>query len=251
MFEILVLSVVQGISEFLPVSSSSHLIIFGHYLNFEFSNLILDISLHAGSFLAVVFYFRKELLNFVRNKKLFILICISSIPVMIFGFLLIKLGIADNLRGIEIIGWTTIIFGIILYLSDRTKQNIRKIKKLDLKSAIIIGLFHLLSVVPGVSRSGIAITGSRFLGFSRVDSAKISFLLSIPTLLAVSLFGFYNIYKLDNFEFSQLSIISITLSFIFSYLTIKYFLIFIKNFSLNFFVIYRLILGSVILFYVY
>jgi len=243
MIEILILSLVQGITEFLPISSSSHLIIISEYLDFENQKLQIDVGLHIGSFFAVVIYFKKDISNFIKNKDLFFKILISSLPVMFVGYLLIKLNLIDQIRNIKVIGWATFVFGILLYISD--KFNIQKEirKNFSLKAAIIIGFFQILSLIPGVSRSGITITGARLLEFKRYDSAKISFLLSIPTLGAVSFFGLNNLFKSENLDFSLLMVSSILFSFIFSFITIKYFLEYIKKFSLNIFVIYRVILG--------
>ena len=247
MIEIFVLSLVQGVTEFLPVSSSSHLIIISEYLEFNNNNLQIDVSLHIGSFLAVVVFFRKDIVNFIQNKGLFLKILVASLPVMIVGYVLVKLNFINEIRNIKVIGWTTLIFGILLYLSDRSSVKKKIISNFTLKSAVIIGFLQILSLVPGVSRSGIAITGARALNFSRYDSAKISFLLSIPTLAAVSIFGLNNLLKSDSFNFSFLILISIIFSFAFSFITIKYFLKYIKTFSLNVFVIYRIFLGICIL----
>ena len=166
---------------------------------------------------------------------------------MIAGFLLVKFDIVNQLRNLKVIGWTTLFFGIILYFSDRfeTSKNLRK--DLSYKSAMIIGFFQVLSLIPGVSRSGITISSARLLKFNRVDSAKISFLLSIPTLAIVSIYGLREIFLSENPEFSFTNFIAIIFSFIFSYLTIKYLLLFLKKFSLNIFVVYRIILGLIIL----
>tara|TARA_B100001059_G_C17824293_1_gene580356 strand:- start:1451 stop:2212 length:762 start_codon:yes stop_codon:yes gene_type:complete len=251
MLEIFILSIIQGITEFLPISSSSHLILISKYLDFTNSNLTIDISLHIGSFFAVVFYFRKDLSNLYQNKDLFFKIFLSSIPIMLVGFVLVKYGLATYFRSVEIIGWTTFVFGILLFISDRFK-NKKDIKNdFNLKSALIIGLLQILSLIPGVSRSGIAITASRFLKFKRTESAKISFLLSIPILAAVSCYGLFEIFYSNQIFFSILNILAIVLSFIFSYLTIKYFLVFLRKFSLTTFVYYRLILGLVIIIYAY
>ena len=243
MVEIIALSLIQGITEFLPVSSSSHLIIFSNYLEFNNKNLEIDVSLHIGSFLAVLIFFRKDIFNFVQNKDLFIKILIGSLPVMIVGYLMVKFGLIEQFRNIKVIGWMTLIFGIFLYLSDKSifKNNIKS--NFTFKSAILIGFLQILSLIPGVSRSGIVISGARMLKFNRYESAKISFLLSIPTLAAVSLFGINSLIKSESLNISFLMIISVIFSFIFSYLTIKYFLRYIKNFSLNVFVLYRLLLG--------
>ena len=251
MFEIFILSLIQGITEFIPVSSSSHLILFSDYINFENKSLSIDVSLHIGSFLAVTTYFYKEILNFFKNKELFFKIILSSTPVIFSGFILVKTNLIDNLRIIEIIGWTTLLFGILLFISD--KFNLEKNLKKDFsyKYAFIVGIFQVLSLMPGVSRSGIVITAARFLNFNRVDSAKLSFLLSIPTLAAVLIFSLSKQLESQDLNFSLLNLFSIIFSFIISFLTIKLFLKYIKNFSLKIFVIYRVLLGTIILFFIY
>ena len=249
--EILILATIQGISEFLPVSSSAHLILFSQYYEFNNQNLLIDISLHLGSLIAIIFYFRKDLFNFVQNKSFLIKILLGTIPIIPVGYILYQTGLINHLRSLEVIGWMSLIFAILLYISDKFKIT----KKIDIeftnRSAIIIGLFQILALIPGVSRSGITITSGRLLGFSRFDSAKISFFLSIPTLGAASLLGIYSIYKEGSAELNFLAIIAGIFSFIFSYFTIALFLNFIKKFSLNVFVIYRIILSLFILAVVY
>ena len=251
MIEIIVLSLIQGITEFLPISSSSHLIIASEYLEFNNKNLEIDVSLHIGSFLAVIVFFRKDIFNFVQNRDLFLKILIASLPVMIAGYLLIRFNFIDQIRNIKVIGWTTLIFGILLYLSDRSDITNKINSNFTLKSAVLIGFLQILSLMPGVSRAGISITGARVLKFNRYDSAKISFLLSIPTLAAVSIFGLNNLVKSESFNFSFLIMISIIFSFLFSFITIKYFLRYIKKSSLNIFVIYRIVLGLILLILAY
>ena len=249
--EILILGLIQGISEFLPISSAAHLVLFSKYYEFSSQNLLIDISLHLGSLIAITFYFRKDLFNFVQNKSFLIKILLGTIPIIPVGYILYQTGLINNLRSLEVIGWMSLIFGILLYIADKFKIT----KKIDTEftnsSAIIIGLFQVLALIPGVSRSGITITSGRLLGFNRLDSAKISFFLSIPTLGAASLLGIYNIYKEGNAELNFLAIIAVIFSFIFSYFTIVLFLNFIKKFSLNIFIIYRIILSLFILTVVY
>ena len=216
MIEVLILSIIQGITEFLPISSSSHLILISNYLNFENQSLSIDISLHIGSFIAVMTYFGKDIINYTKNKVLFLKIIISSLPIMFFGYFLIKYSLLDQVRTIKIIGWTTVVFGILLFISDKFKIDKRLDKNFSMKSAIFIGVFQILSLIPGVSRSGITITASRLLNFNRFDSAKISFLLSIPTLGAVTLFGLNSLIQSENINFSLLNLMSIVLSFMFS-----------------------------------
>ena len=249
--EIFILSLIQGVSEFLPVSSSAHFVLFSEYYEFNNQNLLIDISLHLGSLIAIIFYFRRDLFNFVQNKSFLIKIILGTIPIIPVGYILYKTELINFLRSLEVIGWMSLIFGILLYISDKFDIT----KKIDTEftnnSAIIIGLFQVLALIPGVSRSGITITSGRLLGFSRFDSAKISFFLSIPTLGAASLLGIYNIYKEGSAELNFLAIIAVIFSFIFSYFTIVLFLNFIKKFSLNVFVIYRIILSLFILAVVY
>ena len=251
MIEIFILSIVQGITEFLPISSSSHLILISEYLNFENQSLSIDVSLHIGSFIAVLSYFYKEIINFYENKMLFFKIIISSLPVMLVGFLIVKFNYIDKIRNIETIAWTTIIFGILLFISDKFKLDKNIKENLNFKSVIFIGLLQILSLIPGVSRSGIAITAARFLNFKRVDAAKISFLLSIPILAAVSFYGFKNILLSGDPIFTKFNLISILLSFLISLLTIKFLLSFINKFNLNFFVYYRVFLGACLLLLAY
>jgi len=249
--EILILSIIQGISEFLPVSSAAHLILVSKYYAFNNQNLLIDISLHLGSLLAIIFFFRKDLFNFINNKNFLIKIVIGTIPIIPVGYILYQSGLIDQLRNLKVIGWTSLVFGILLYLSDKTKISKKINDEFTNKSAFIIGLFQILSLIPGVSRSGITITSGRLLGFNRFDSAKISFFLSIPTLTAASLLGGYNIYIEESSELNFLAIVAVIFSFIFSYLTIAFFLSFIKKFTLNIFIIYRIILSLSILAIVY
>jgi len=241
--EIFILSLIQGVTEFLPVSSSSHLILISKYFNFDNQGLSIDVSLHIGSFVAVIFYFKKEIMNFVSNKIIFFKILISSIPVMIVGFFLVETGIIEKIRNIKIIAFTTIIFGVLLYISDKFKLEKNLKKNFTYKSALFIGFLQVLSLVPGVSRSGIAITAARLLNFKRVDAGKISFLISIPILGAVSIFGIKNLIISDDLSFTYMNVLSIIISFFFSLITIKYFLSYINKFNLNIFVYYRIILG--------
>jgi len=249
--EILILAAIQGISEILPVSSAAHLIIISKYYAFINQSLLIDICLHLGSLIAIIFYFRDDLFNFIKNKNFLMKIIIGTIPIIPVGFMLYQTGLIYRFRDLEVIGWMNLIFAIFLYVSDKSKIT----KKIDTaftnKSAIFIGLFQILSLIPGVSRAGITITSGRLLGFDRFDSAKISFFLSIPALTAASLLGINNIYKEGSAELNFLAIIAVIFSFIFSYITIALFLNFIKKFNLNIFIIYRIILSLLILALVY
>ena len=248
--EIFILSIIQGVSEFLPISSSSHLIIISTLFEFKSSWLLIDISLHLGSLFAIIFFYRTDIFNFQNSKKFISLIVLGSLPLIIVGFILYITDLINIFRDVKIIAWTTIIFAILLFFADRTKFELSIDKNLSLKSICIIGLFQILSLIPGVSRAGIVITGARFLKFNRTDSAKISFLLSIPALFGASVLGLNDILKQDT-ELSYMAILAIIFSFLFSFITVKFFLEFIKKFTMNIFVIYRILLGLFLLFLVY
>ena len=249
-FEASILAFVQGFSEFIPVSSSAHLIIISKTHEFNISSLQLDISLHLGSLLAIIFYFRDDLLNITKNKSLFILIILGSIPLLIIGYIFYSTDLIDYLRNLKIIAWTTLLFGILLYFADKSQIKNKIDTSLNYKSILIIGLLQVLAIIPGVSRSGIVITTSRFLNFDRVDSSKIAFYLSIPALGGASFLGIKDVLK-TNIDFNLIFLFSIIFSFLISYLTIKYFLIYVKNFNLKFFVYYRVFLALVLFAIVY
>ena len=248
--EILILSAIQGISEFLPISSSAHLIIVSNLYNLKTSSLLIDISLHLGSLLAIIFFFKKDLFDLRNNQKLLSLIIIGSIPLIIFGYILHTTELIYLLRNIKIIAWTTLFFGIILYFADQRKINQNISTNLNIKSIIFIGLFQILALIPGVSRAGITMTAARFLKFNRVDSGKISFLLSIPALLGASFLGIKDALN-QSIEINYLIITAVFLSFLFSYVTVKFFLIYINKFSMNAFVIYRIIVALMLFSLIY
>ena len=248
--EILILSAIQGISEFLPISSSAHLIIVSNLYNLKTSSLLLDISLHLGSLLAIIFFFRKDLFHLKHNQKLLKLIIIGSLPLMMFGYIIHSTELIFLLRNIKIIAWTTLFFGIVLYFADQRKIDQNISSSLDIKSIIFIGLFQILALIPGVSRAGITITAARFLKFNRVDAGKISFLLSIPALAGASFLGLKDIQS-ESIEINIFIIIAIVLSFLFSYVTVKFFLKYLKKFSLIIFVIYRIIIALILFSIIY
>ena len=248
--EILILSAVQGISEFLPISSSAHLILISNFYNFSSSSLFIDIGLHLGSLIAILYYFKKDLIDLRKNQKLLVLILIGSIPLIIFGYIIYSIEIVNLLRNIEVIAWTTLFFGLVLFLSDKRDINQDISTDLNIKTILFIGLFQILALIPGVSRAGITLTAARFLKFNRVDSSKIAFLLSIPALAGASFLGLKDAAQ-QSTEFNYLLLIAITFSFIFSFITVKYFIKYVSNFSLTVFVIYRIFIALILLLVIY
>ena len=244
-FEILLLSLIQGVSEFLPISSEAHLILASNN-----PSLLINISLHLGSLLAILFYFRNEIFNLNNNLNLFNRIVVATIPLVIIGYYLYSSGIIHKLGNEKIIVWTTFLGAILLHIADRRKIFKNLENNFNFKSALIIGFFQVIALVPGVSRSGITITAGRILGFDRTDSTKISFYLSIPALAGASAIGIKDLLK-ENIEFNFIVLVGIFLSFIFSLITIKYFFKFIKKFSFKIFIFYRIILSLILLYIIY
>ena len=248
--EVLILSAIQGISEFLPISSSAHLILVSSLYEFKSNSLIIDISLHLGSLFAIIYFFREELLDIKNNKRILSLIILGSIPLFVVGYILYSTGIIYSLRNIKIIAWSTLIFGILLYIADKNRFDKKISTNLNLQTIFFISIFQILSLVPGVSRAGITITAARILKFNRLDSSKISFLLSIPALAGASFIGLKDLLN-QPVDFNYLIIIAISGSFIFSFITVKFFLIYINKFSMNAFVIYRIIIALILFFIIY
>ena len=250
LIEIFLLSIVQGVSEFLPISSAAHLILISNIYEFKNQSLLIDISLHLGSLLAILFYFKKDIFNFNKNKNLFYKIAIGTFPLIIVGYILYSTNIIYYLRDIKVIAWATLFIGILIYIADKNKF-IKKIENdFTITSILIIGIFQILALIPGVSRAGITITAGRMLGFDRTDSAKISFYLSIPALIGASCLGIKDLFK-EDIEYNLFVLIGVVLSFLFSLLTIKFFLEFIKKFSLTIFVIYRIFLATILFYIIY
>ena len=248
--EVLILSAIQGISEFLPISSSAHLKLVSSLFEFKSSSLLIDISLHLGSLFAIIYFFRRELLDIKNNQRILGLITLGSVPLIIVGYFLYTTGIIYSLRNIKVIAWTTLIFGIILYIADKNRFDKKISANLNFQSILIIGLFQIFSLVPGVSRAGITMTAARILKFNRVDSSKISFLLSIPALTGASVLSLKDVFE-QSIQFNYLVVIAIISSFIFSFLTVKFFLIYINKFSMNAFVIYRIIIALILFSLIY
>ena len=250
LFEILLLSLIQGVSEFLPISSAAHLILASNIYEFKNQSLLIDISLHLGSLLAILFYFRNEIFNLKNNLNLFYKIIVATLPLIITGYFLYSTGIIYEFRNIKVIVWTTFAGAILLHIADRRKIFNNLENSFNFKSALIIGLFQIIALIPGTSRAGITITAGRILGFDRTDSTKISFYLSIPALAGASVIGIKDLLK-ENIEFNFIVLAGIFLSFIFSLITIKYFLKFIKKFSFKIFVFYRIILSLILFYFIY
>ena len=242
--QIFIYSVIQGITEFLPVSSSAHLYFMQDIYNWEDNALLLAIGAHLGTFLAVMAFNRKLFINFKENHLLpFALI--ASLPVILIGGLIGLLGYDNFKSNLYIIAFACIAGGILLELSDNKKKNKNEI---IFKDIVIVGVFQIFALIPGMSRSGTVITAMRFLGINRKLSITFSILTGIPVLLAACVFGIYKIANLSNLNFIKLSVI-IIISFFSAIITIHFFYKWIEKFSFRIFSIYRVLLGVLILLY--
>ena len=244
---ILILSAIQGITEFLPISSQSHLILTSYLLGLKDQGIGLDIALHSGSLIAILIYYRNEIKKILSltNEGLdyLKLIVIGSIPLPIIGLLFIDM-VSINMRSISSIALMTILFAVILYLADsKKKDEITKLTNISIFTIIFIGLMQTLAIMPGVSRSGIVITAALLVNFSREDSIKIAFLLSMPAIFMATAYQSMQLYKIGNIEILNEHLLGMFSSFIFSYITIHLFISTINKISFTPYIIYRLILG--------
>ena len=216
--QIFIYSTIQGITEFLPVSSSAHLYFIQEIYNWEDNALLLAIGAHLGTFLAVMVFNRKLFINF-KNNKLLPFALIAGLPVILIGGLIGLLGYDNYKSNLYIIAFACIVGGVLLELSDNKEKNKNEI---IIKDCLIVGVFQILALIPGMSRSGTVITAMRFLGINRKLSITFSLLTGIPVLLAACVFGFYKVVNLSYINFIKLSYI-ITISFFSAIITIHFF----------------------------
>jgi undecaprenyl-diphosphatase len=261
-FEIIILAIIQGITEFLPISSSAHLILPAEILGWRNQGLAFDVAVHVGSLLAVIIYFRSDIAKLTvgwfahgfsksqtTESRLAWWVIIGTIPGVIFGYLM-KDWIALNARTALVIAITTIVFGLLLWYADVKAKQTKSIEKIGLKETVIIGLAQALAIIPGTSRSGITMTAGLMLGLDRESTARFSFLLSIPIILGAGLLSVLDLLE----NVAQVSWMELVYGALFSfaaaYLCIFLFLSWISKIGMLPFVIYRLILGFVLLYIV-
>ena len=259
--QIIVLSLIQGLTEFLPVSSSAHLILGGKVFGWPDQGLVFDVATHLGTLLAVLVYFRKDLWSMLTpwfsrgdgdetSRKLGVILILASIPAIITGGLLHS-WVESALRDTRVIAFTTIGFGLLLWWADARFDRNKQLLDMNLKTGFMIGLAQMLALVPGTSRSGITITMGRMLGFSAESAARFSFLLSIPVIAAAGGYGLLRMVwskvPIDWFQFG----LAVVLSALAGWLCIAAFLALLQRVGLVPFVIYRLALGLVLLWLVF
>ena len=263
--QVITLSIVQGITEFLPISSSAHLVLVPYFTQWSDQGILFDLGVHVGTLFAVMLYFKREVAALCRGAwlaltgqrqqpeaRLFMLLTLSTLPLLVTAFF-IKEWLAVVGRYVEVIAFTSIFYGLLLYWADKRVQNcaFKKIPDLQKKEAFIFGLFQALALIPGTSRSGICMTAGRLMGYSRTESSRFAMLMSIPVILML---GFYALcvhqpsHHVGTVEGLWLGMF---LAFVTAFLAIKALMTWVERVGFAPFVIYRVLLGVVILGFVY
>lgn len=258
--QIILLSMLQGITEFLPVSSSGHLILFSKFTSFSDQGLAMDIALHIGSILAVILYFLPTLWNMLKDlcktkfmpnfkiegNQLFFMLIIATLPILICGAALKFYG-TEWLRNTRLIGWNIILYAIFLWWADTFSGSALKIKDMKWHDALCVGLAQCFALLPGTSRSGATITMCRLLGIERREAAKFAMLMSIPAIFAAGILSCYGLWKAGDIQAIRESLNAIGYSFVFSLMAIYGLMLWLKKWSFLPFVIYRILLGTLLL----
>ena len=257
-FQIIVTSVVQGITEFLTNSSSGHLFFVNELFSWKDINLTLMIAAHLGTLFAVTIYFWQDFKNylifgpleFFKKKKtfnfnLFLNLVCSSIPIMIFGAFL-KLQNINYIYNLSLIACSAIFFSLLLLFSDKNKTN-KKLTDISFKDSFFIGILQIFALVPGSSRAGLCITAARFLGYNRICSAKYSMYLSIPAISGASFMMFFDVIKQNSLFLWIETALVFFLSFLIAYFTISFFIKLLKKINFKIFAIYRILIAIIFL----
>jgi undecaprenyl-diphosphatase len=261
--QIVVLALIQGITEFLPISSSGHLLLVPALTGWPDQGLLTDVMVHMGSFLAVVVYFWRDcvnltmgLIDLVRGKitgwgKLALLILLGTIPAVLFGLFLDKIGFMEMVRQMpEVVAWNAILFGLLLYLCDRYGLSNRRMSDMTWMPALIIGVAQAIAIIPGTSRSGITMTAARALGFERPEAARFAFLLGIPAIAGAGILKLGDaVASGESITFGML--LTAALTFFVALGTITVLMKLVRHMSFLPFAVYRVILGVVLLALIY
>ena len=259
-YHLLSIALIQGITEFLPISSSGHLILLPSLSRLPDQGLFIDVAVHIGTLLAVLIYFWKDthsiLLGFYdlstgkgssKSAKLLKFLILVTIPVIVIGALFKITGLIEMLRTIEVIGWTMVIFGVFLYLADRYSNQERTEFSLNPRHIIVLGLWQSLALIPGTSRAGATITAGLLLGYKRRNAVRISMLMAIPTIFASGVYESYEIWQTKNsIPINDVALVTV-LTFIFALLALSVMMRLLNKINFTPYVIYRIILGLLLL----
>jgi undecaprenyl-diphosphatase len=253
-----VLALVQGITEFLPVSSSGHLVLVPLFMRVPDQGLIIDVAVHVGTLGAVILYLWRDVFamlgglgRMVKGRRdpgarLAGLLVVGTIPVVIAGFALNHY-IPEGIRGLNVIGWTTLGFGVLLMIADQVGMTLRRIEHLRMGDVIIIGIVQVLALVPGTSRSGICMTAGRMMGMERREAARFSMLLGIPALAGAGVLKGWDLYKAGNAQLTADAFLAAGMSFAAALVAIALMMAWLRRASFTVFGVYRLLLGSFLL----
>lgn len=264
LLHLVLVALIQGITEFLPVSSSGHLILLPALTGAQDQGQFIDVSVHIGTLGAVVLYFWRDVRDALfgvvpmlrgnlgdPGAKLALLLIIATIPAVLFGLALKVTGLSDQMRSAEVIGWTMLGFGLVLWWADRRGRSDYKAHAWSLRDAIVMGLWQAVALIPGTSRSGITITGARFLGYQRRDAAHLSMLMSIPIIIASAvLVGGEALAGADAAAF-RAGGIAAALAFLSALAALVLMMRLLRSVSFTPYVIYRVLLGALLLGLVY
>jgi len=260
--QIIVLAVVQGITEFLPISSSGHLILVPKLMHWQDQGLVVDVMTHLGTLLAILIYFWRDVwritggaLELFKGKmtdegRLAIYIVLATIPAVAFGVFLKEFGFADLERNVAVVAWNTILYGILMLIADMASPQERTMSNMTLGSALIIGVAQALALIPGTSRSGVTMTAGRFLGFTRPDSARFSFLLGIPAIAGAGVFTVGDALASGQ-PITIDAVYCAGLTFLAGLAAIAFLMALVKRISFLPFVLYRMVLGGFLLVLLY
>lgn len=255
---LVILAVVQGITEFLPISSSGHLVLVPELLGWPDQGLIIDVAVHVGTLFAVLAYLYRDvgamlsgIGRFLRGRsdpgaRLFFMLVLGTIPVVIAG-LAMHHYLPGMIRSMAVIAWATLGFGILLWIADRVGMTVRRIEHLGILDVLMIGLSQCLALIPGTSRSGITMTAARFIGMERQDAARFSMLLSIPTIIAAGTLSGLDLYKSGDAQLAADAFVAAGLAFITALIAIALMMAWLKRASFTPFVLYRIVLGFFLL----
>jgi len=262
--QLLILAIVQGLTEFWPVSSSAHLIIVPNFVSgWADQGPLIDVAMHVGSLFAVIIYFHREVRALLRGAlalmsgrrsaeaRVLIYLVAASMPLLVIGFALLKSGYYDSLRSLEVIAWANIIFAILLLVIDERFPTDRHIGNLRLRGVMFIGLAQVLALIPGASRAGVTMTAGRYLGMERPEAARFAMLLAIPSILGLGAGSALELYQTGGTASLQVGVAAAGLSFIAAFIAIWFMMWLLQRMSMLPFVVYRLALGAFLFVIVY
>lgn len=262
LLHLVILAGIQGLTEFLPISSSGHLVLAPTLFGWKDQGLLIDVAVHVGTLFAVMAYLYRDIgamtvgiARTLRGRKdpgarLFGLLVLGTIPVVCAGFALSHYA-PGLFRSVEVIAWATLGFGILLYIADQVGMTVRRVEHLGILDVLMIGFAQCLALIPGTSRSGITMTAARFVGMERPDAARFSLLLSIPTIIAAGTLSGIEIYKSGNVHLATDAFVAAGLAFGFALIAIAIMMAWLKRASFTPFVIYRIFLGGGLLVFAY